>query len=245
MSATEQRTAGDVMTTNLATLAVGERLDLAEDIMHVGRIRHMPVVDGKRLVGILSVRDLLAASLSQSMDFEPAHRRAFLRSVSAEEVMTREPLTAAPETPLTVVAERMCEQKIGCLPVVDDDENLVGIVTETDLVRAAYLEHPDAGNVASLDRARRSMREVSARFRDDFDALRRTRDELRVQVHLGKADAQDRWSDLEKKWHEFEGRVTSLTQEAREPLHEAREIAEDLAGELRRGYHALRRALRD
>ena len=46
MTSTQELTAGDVMTTEVATLAAGERLDLAEDIMHVGRIRHMPVVDG-------------------------------------------------------------------------------------------------------------------------------------------------------------------------------------------------------
>ena len=243
MSAPDQRNAGDVMTTNLATLEAGERLDLAEDVMHAGRIRHMPVVEDKRLIGIVSVRDLLAASLSQAMDFEPAHRRAFLRSVSVDEVMTRDPLTVTPDTPLVTAAERICEQKIGCLPVVDADQNLVGIVTETDLVRAAYLECPDAVGSASLDHARRSIREFSSRFRDDLDALRRSRDELRVQIHLGKADAQDRWRELEHKWQDLERRVTTLTEDAREPLHEAREVAEDLADELRRGYRKLKRAL--
>jgi CBS domain-containing membrane protein len=245
VSTTDERTAADVMTTNLATLEVGEKLDLAEDIMHVGRIRHMPVVDGKKLVGIVSVRDLLAASLSKAMDFEPTHRRAFLRSVSVDEAMTRDPMTVTQDTPLVVLAERMCEQKIGCLPVVDADQRLVGIVTETDLVRAAYLERADAAQGTSLDHARRSVREYSARFRDDLDVLRRTRDELRVQVHLGKADAQDRWHELEQSWHELERRVVTLTEEAREPLHEAREVAEDLAEELRRGYRKLKRALSD
>jgi CBS domain-containing protein len=245
MTVTDKRTASDVMTTHVATLSAGERLDLAEDIMHVGRIRHMPVVEGKQLVGVISVRDLLAASLSQAMEFEPAHRRAFLRSVSADEVMTRDPLTASPETPIVTVAERMCEQKIGCLPIVDGDGNLVGIVTETDLVRAAYLESPDNPEDAALERARRSIREFSARFRDELASLRQARDELRVQLHLGKADAQDRWHELEHKWHELEQRATTLSEEAKEPMHEVREAAEELAKELRRGYRKLRRALSD
>lgn len=244
MRSTQELTAGDVMTTNLATLEAGERLDLAEDIMHVGRVRHMPVVKGKRLVGIISVRDLLAASLSQAMEFEPAHRRAFLRSVSADEAMTSDPMTVTPDTLLTAVAAMMLEHKVDCLPVVDPEHDLVGIVTETDLVRAAYLESDDVEQV-SLHRARRSIREYSARFRDELAAVRRARDELRVQMHLGKADAQDRWHELEHKWRELERSATSLTEEAREPLHEAREVAEDLAKELRRGYRKLKRSLSD
>ena len=89
------RTVAEVMRTEVATLAKDERLDLADDIMRVGRVRHMPVVDGKRLIGVVSSRDLLAASLSRAMQFEPAHRRAFLRSVSAEESMTQDPYSVA------------------------------------------------------------------------------------------------------------------------------------------------------
>ncbi|MBW2267378.1 MAG: CBS domain-containing protein [Deltaproteobacteria bacterium] len=243
MSGSDERVVADVMATDLATLETGEKLDLAEDIMHVGRIRHMPVVEGKRLVGIVSVRDLLAASLSQAMDFEPTQRRTFLRSVSADEVMTRDPLTVMPDTSLATAAELMCEQKIGCVPVVDRDTNLLGLVTETDLVRAAYLERSDGPSSASPDTARRSIRPVSARFRDDLDVLRRARDELRVQIHLGKADAQDLWHELEHKWEELERRATTLREEAREPLQEVRDVAEDLAEELRRGYRRLKSAL--
>lgn len=245
MSAAAEQVVSDVMTANVATLSVGEHLDLAEDIMRVGRIRHMPVVDGKKLVGMLSGRDVLAASLSRSMDFEPTHRRAFLRAVNVEEVMSRSLVTVMPDTPLVATAERMCEQKIGCLPVVDERQELVGIVTETDLVRAAYLEPPDGEGAAPLDRARRGMREASAAFGDELDALRRTRDELRVQVRLGRAEARDRWDELERKWRELEAKAVALGEEAREPLHEAREVAEDLMEELHRGYRRLARALRD
>ena len=214
--------------------------------MHVGRIRHVPVVDGKRLVGIISVADLLAASLSKAMEFEPSHRRAFLRSVAADEAMTRDPQTVLPDASLVSAAQIMCEQKIGCLPVVDGDGNLVGIVTEVDLVRAAYLEDEGTSDgETALEHARDSIRQFSARFRDELAVLRRVRDELRVQVHLGKADAQDRWRELEQKWHALEQKATTIGREAREPLHEVREAAEDLADELRRGYRKLRRALED
>jgi CBS domain-containing protein len=137
----------------------------------------------------------------------------------------------------------MCEQKIGCLPVVDSEENLLGLLTETDLVRAAYLENDDPGPSVELDDARPSIRQFSARFRDELAALRRTRDELRVQVHLAKADAQDQWHELEKQWRSLERHAASIAHEAQEPMDEAREVAADLAEELRRGYRRIRKSL--
>lgn len=237
------RTVAEVMRTEVATLTAGERLDLAEDIMRVGRVRHMPVVDGKRLVGIVSSRDLLAASLSRVMEFEPAHRRAFLRSVSVDEAMTNAPLTATRETPLAQAAALMLEQQIGCLPVVDSDGLLLGIVTESDLVRVAFLDGETAGTHFDLDEARRSIRALPGRLRDELEAVRCARDELRVQLHLAQADARDLWQELEDKWHELERRTAALAREAEAPAHEAREVVENLVGELRRGYQRIKKSL--
>jgi CBS domain-containing protein len=128
------------MQTEVATLARGDRVDLADDIMRLGRVRHMPVVEGARLVGMVSARDVLAASLTRALDFDPAHRRAFLRSVDVAEVMSSEVVSIEPDTTLGEAAELMLTRKIGCLPVAMADGTLLGIVTETDLLRAAYLE---------------------------------------------------------------------------------------------------------
>ena len=101
MTSIHELTAGDVMTTNLATLDAGERLDLAEDIMHVGRIRHMPVVEGKRLIGIVSVRDLLAALDSGQL----AH--ASLDALRPEPLPPENPLWSHPKvTVMPHVARR-------------------------------------------------------------------------------------------------------------------------------------------
>lgn len=137
MSASEQ-TLGEIMRTQFVTLKPDERLDLADDVMKLGRIRHMPVLEGTQLAGIVSQRDLLAASLSRALEFEVPHRRSFLRSVSAKEVMARDVVTATPETSLGEAARIMIRRKIGCLPVLDAEKALVGLVTETDLLRAAY-----------------------------------------------------------------------------------------------------------
>jgi len=138
------RPVSEIMREEFASLREDDRLDLAEQVMKLGRVRHLPVLaqDG-RLVGIVSNRDLLEAGLTTVLAFDPAERRTFLRSVAVSEVMKREVETASPDTPLGVAAGRMIRHKIGCLPVVGAGGVMVGLVTETDLLIAAYL--PDAG----------------------------------------------------------------------------------------------------
>ena len=132
------RPVSEIMRTQLLTLKTEDRLDLADDVMKLGRIRHMPVLDGKRLVGVVSQRDLLAASLSRALDFEALHRRSFLKSVAVEEVMALDVVTVAPDTSIGESALLMIRRKIGCLPVIGSEGAPVGLVTETDLLRAAY-----------------------------------------------------------------------------------------------------------
>lgn len=128
-----------VMRTEFASLRAGDRLDLVDQVMALGRVRHLPVLDeAGRVIGIVSNRDLLEASLTSVLAFEPEQRRTFLHSVVVDEIMTRHVETVAPETPLAAAASRLVGHKIGCLPVVDPDGVMIGIVTETDLLAAAY-----------------------------------------------------------------------------------------------------------
>lgn len=135
-----KRRVSEVMRTEVVALGREDRLDLAEDIMRLGRIRHMPVLDDGRVVGLVSSRDLLASSLSKALDFEPDQRRTFLRSIDVGEVMSSQVVTVEPDTTLEEAARLMVDRQIGCVPVVKPDGQLVGLVTETDLVRAAFLE---------------------------------------------------------------------------------------------------------
>jgi len=137
---TKARTVGEIMRREFVSLQAGDRLDFVEDVMSLGRIRHMPVVEGGKLVGIVSHRDLLAHSLSRAIDFDPKDRRTFLRSVDVSEAMTRNVITVERATPVDEAARLMLRHRVGCLPVVGDDGTPVGLVTETDLIRAAYLE---------------------------------------------------------------------------------------------------------
>lgn len=142
------RPIAEIMRTEFASLRPEDRLDLADQVMKLGRVRHLPVLDGDgRLVGIVSNRDLLEASLTSVLAFETSERRGFLRSIGVSEVMTSDVETVAPETPLGVAAGRIIRNKIGCLPVVRDDRTMVGLVTETDLLIAAYLPESGPGAV--------------------------------------------------------------------------------------------------
>jgi CBS domain-containing protein len=124
----------ELMMKSPATLDQNETLDLAEDIMHLGRIRHMPVVDEGRLVGIVSQRDLFRSALVTALGFGRKTSRTLIKSIRVKEIMTKKLITIAPDVNIKEAARQMVEKQIGCLPVVEDDR-LIGIITETDILR--------------------------------------------------------------------------------------------------------------
>ena len=124
----------DIMQEKIVTISAGERLSTVEDIMTLGRVRHMPVVHGGKLVGVVSERDLLRASLSSINTKRAEERRAFLHVVEIARVMSTPPIVIPPDAAIQEAALIMAERKIGCLPVLDGDA-LVGLLTETDILR--------------------------------------------------------------------------------------------------------------
>jgi CBS domain-containing protein len=124
----------DIMETKLVTISANERLSTVDDIMTLGRVRHIPVVQAGRLVGVVSQRDLLRASLSALSQHRDAERRAFLSVVEIARVMSTPPIVVTPDATIEEAAEIMASKRIGCLPVLEDHE-LVGMVTETDILR--------------------------------------------------------------------------------------------------------------
>jgi CBS domain-containing protein len=123
------------MTTEVVTLDAGDHLDLASDIMTLGRIRHMPVVRDGKLVGILSQRDLFRGAVSSALQFRPAAEREWLAKIRVAEVMTAGVVTAQPEWPVSHAVKVMLEGRFGCLPVIDDDDRVVGLLSESDCLR--------------------------------------------------------------------------------------------------------------
>ncbi len=124
----------DIMSEKMVTISESDRLSTVEDIMTLGRVRHMPVVHAGKLVGVVSERDLLRTSLSNLMEFGSEERRLFLHAVEIARVMSAPPITIAPDATVEEAAQVMADRKIGCLPVLED-ARLLGIVTETDVLR--------------------------------------------------------------------------------------------------------------
>jgi len=131
-----ETTVNDVMTKDVTTLKRNEKLTLADDLMNLGRIRHLPVLDdaGEELIGIVSQRDLFRGALAQAIGYGQHARRKLLDTLMVKEVMTTEPVTTTPDTALADAASLLMEKKIGCLPVLENGR-LVGILTEADFVK--------------------------------------------------------------------------------------------------------------
>jgi CBS domain-containing protein len=124
----------ELMTTDVATIGRNDELTIGDDIMKMKRLRHLPVVEEGRLVGMLTQRDLFHAALSIALNFGEKAQKEFLKTVVVKEVMTEEVLTIDPGADVKEAARLLIEHKIGCLPVVENGK-LVGLVTETDLLR--------------------------------------------------------------------------------------------------------------
>jgi CBS domain-containing protein len=129
----------ELMTTDVVTVGRNDELSVADDIMKMKRVRHLPVLEDGRLVGLLSQRDLFLAALSSAMGFGQKASREFLKSVPVKEVMTDELVTVEPSQEVKAAARLMIDRKIGCLPVVDGGK-LVGLLTETDFVKLVLAE---------------------------------------------------------------------------------------------------------
>ena len=127
----------DIMTREVITLSEEDNLSGVSEGMERFRFRHLPVVDGKKLVGIITHRNLLRVAAST---LEPASERkteAFNERLFARDVMLRDPKTVREDTRVVDAARLMWNEKIGCLPVVAEGNRLVGIVTEADFVLLA------------------------------------------------------------------------------------------------------------
>jgi acetoin utilization protein AcuB len=129
----------------------------AYDLMMRHGIRRLPVVVGDDLVGIVSLGDLREARPSSATSFSIYELNYLLSRLSVERVMTHGPYTVTPGTPIQEAARIMLECKVSGLPVIDEQERLVGIITESDIFRMLidqwnYFTTQDAnpGLVASL-----------------------------------------------------------------------------------------------
>ena len=117
----------DVMTGKVVTFSPHHTFDDAVSLMNDRYFRHCVVVDTRRSVlGVISDRDILRALA----------RNPNARSKSLDQIMTRNPITVKRNTPIVDAVSKMLSKRINCLPVVEDDGTVCGIVTSTDLLKS-------------------------------------------------------------------------------------------------------------
>ncbi len=113
------------MTTSPHTIGIDQPLSQAHAMMHKYKIRHLPVLQAGKLVGVLTDRDLHLVETLKDVDPE---------KVTVEDAMTPGPYSITPEAPLDEVAAEMAEHKYGCAVVLDNN-HVVGVLTTVDLAR--------------------------------------------------------------------------------------------------------------
>lgn len=123
----------DVMQRNVITVTPGTTLPEALRLSAGRGVRHLPVLEGPELVGIVSDRDLKRAMASPATGLEPHELDCLLEKVTMDQIMTRAVITAGPMIPVEEAARLMVKERISALPVTERGR-LVGIVTETDVL---------------------------------------------------------------------------------------------------------------
>ena len=123
----------DVMTANPLTVKASESVGVADELMAEHNIRQIPVIEGKELVGIITDRDIRAFLSDALLTGAERHDKALGTAVG--DIMTREPLYLSPDDDLAEAVELLVEQKFGAIPVLDQAEGLVGIVSYVDVLR--------------------------------------------------------------------------------------------------------------
>lgn len=131
------RTVAEIMTRELVTLVEEDNLEHVAAGLARYRFHHLPVVDGRKLVGMLSQRDMLRATVAGTDRSAAARAREarFLEETFVRDVMKTAVVTVMPSATIPAAAKLMLSARIGALPVVDGDGYLVGIVTDHDIVR--------------------------------------------------------------------------------------------------------------
>jgi len=122
-----------IMSTNLITVAPSATLAEARTLMQDNRIHHIPVMDDEKLVGLVTLTNVLAATDSFLRDQK---NRIHANEISIADAMVRDVATVEVNASLRHAALFLEKHSIGCLPVMSDDK-LVGIITDTDFVAVA------------------------------------------------------------------------------------------------------------
>jgi CBS domain-containing protein len=231
----------DLMKHPVHSCSSKDTADRAANLMWEHDVGSIVVMDSEAgLVGMITDRDIaMAAHLrNQRLSEMP------VLSIAAPRVYS-----CSPDDTIAQAEQTMAAHQVHRLPVVEDGL-VVGILSTNDLVRAAsggwrqYKASSVVETLASITAPRRSALDDSAGEVMGLDALRQIRDELRVQIHLARADALDEWEKAEAKWHRVQSQLSMSETGAKKLAKDATATWRELVREMNDGYSRVRDALR-
>ena len=139
---------GDRMTKSPITIKRDDSFQTALNLLRQGGVRHLPVMEGKKLVGILTDRDLRQASPSPATSLSMYEIKYLLDKILVEDIMVKNVITVPPTATIEFAAKLLYENKIGALPIVNEKGELLGIITETDILET-FVEATGLGEPSS------------------------------------------------------------------------------------------------
>lgn len=129
----------DLMTSKVFTVEQHDMIDRVFFLIHYEKVRHLPVIEKGKVIGIVSDRDLYKAlgPKSNSKSIQASENTTALHVVpqKVQHIMKRGVLTVNPDTYVSEAATLMADNRVGALPVVDKNGKLLGIVSATDILR--------------------------------------------------------------------------------------------------------------
>ncbi len=139
------------MSRNVITINQADPVSLAFELLLTNDIRHLPVLSRTKLVGIITDRDLHEAVIPS--DPGHTHRSMYhtVKNIKAKEIMTPNPITIGPDSPVDQAAQIFFDRRIDCLPVKDKKGKLVGILTSTDILKAFLELREILGGIQRID----------------------------------------------------------------------------------------------
>ncbi len=129
----KRTTIGDIMTRNAFTVDIEDTVHKADSIMHDENVKQVAVLEGKKFVGIITERSIMEYSLRKLYDFDDTDMDQN-KIIDFEKIMTRDCPVVYPEDSLQKAIKIMNKNKTDCLPVIDWDYNLLGLIKANDLL---------------------------------------------------------------------------------------------------------------
>jgi acetoin utilization protein AcuB len=129
-------TVGNIMSRRVITITMDDNLAKAQELFHEFRFHHLLVLEHRQLVGVISDRDLLKAISPNIGTLSETDRDRATLNKRAHQIMSRNPVTVKIGTPIETAARLLIEKKVSCLPIINDGNELEGILSWKDILNA-------------------------------------------------------------------------------------------------------------